>query len=109
LIRNYIQFIFDLNYAQKAGEPDAIRRIIQSIEQNINERAAFLASVNPNFDQNEWKTLLTNYTRYTYEEITSYLAGDHAKSLDAYSRLLDLSQTLGENFSYGFLFAPADI
>ena len=83
-------------------------RIIQLINQNINDRAAFLASVKPNFSQNEWKTLLTNYTRYTYEEITAYLAGDQAKSLDAYSRLLALSQELGDFFSYEFLYDIAN-
>lgn len=104
LIRAYIDLIIALIYAQKDGNADEITRIIQQINQNIDDRAAFLASVKPDFDQNEWKTLLTNYTRYTYEEITAYLAGDHVKSLDAYSRLLALSQELGDFFAKEFLY-----
>jgi hypothetical protein len=108
LIRAYIDLIIALIYAQKDGNADEITRIIQLINQNINDRAAYLASVKPDFNQNEWKTLLTNYTRYTYEEITAYLTGDHVKSLDTYSRLLDLSQELGDFFSYEFLYNTAN-
>lgn len=108
LIKAYVDLIIALIYAQKDGNADEITRIIPLINQNINDRAAYLASVKPDFNQNDWKTLLTNYTRYTYEEITAYLAGDHAKSLDAYSRLLVLSQELGDFFSYEFLYNTAN-
>jgi hypothetical protein len=69
----------------------------------VNERTSFLSAVNPNFDSNAWRDMLTNYNRYTYDETTSFLTGDHSKSLDAYSRLLDLSTELGDKFTYEIL------
>lgn len=100
LIENYVDLILALISAQKENDVDAINQITQLINQNINDRISFLAAINPYFDQSEWRNMLINYTRYTYEEIFYYLSGDHSRSLDAFSRLLDLSQELGDVFSY---------
>lgn len=108
LIENYVKLLTDLITAQKENNTDAINQIMQMINQNIDERITFLTATNPYIDQSAWRNMLTNYTRYTYEEIIYYLSGDHSRSLDAYSRLLALSQELGDAFSYELLLTRSE-
>ncbi|HYE68235.1 MAG TPA: hypothetical protein VEA58_06450 [Anaerovoracaceae bacterium] len=100
LVITYIELFIALFNAQKEGNTEAIDQYTKSIYQNISQQAAFLASVNPYFEQNLWSNMLTNFTRYTLDSATSYLAGDISTSLDNFDRLLDLSLELGDVFAY---------
>ena len=103
LAKRYIGLVVALISAQKAGDADAISQITKLLEQSVNERTSFLSDIFPNFDSTAWGNMLTNYNRYTYDEATSYFAGDYSKSLDIFSKLLDLSTELGDKFAYELL------
>jgi hypothetical protein len=61
--------------------------------QNASDRAASVSSLNPYWDQNEWRTRLYNNLRSTLEESTMFLAEDYARNMDIFSRLIDLAES----------------
>lgn len=99
----YIGLIDSLITAQKAGNTEEIDRITRLLYQNADDRAAAIASINPYWDETEWKTRLYNNLRNTFDESTFFLTGDYARNLDAFSRLIDLAENSGEYFTQGLL------
>lgn len=103
MVDTHIILIDSLIKAQKDKNIDEINRVIQQLYQNADQRAAFLASINPYWDEKEWRTRMYNYNRSTIEEMTAFLSGDTAMVNDIFGRLLDLSEIGGRYFLQGTL------
>lgn len=99
LIYEYIQLVVALVNAQREGNVEAVNQATQLLYQNLNKRANLLSSIDPYFEQTQWQNMQTNYTRYTIEEATAFLVGDHETSLNVFDRLLALSLDLGDFFA----------
>jgi hypothetical protein len=99
----YIGLIDSLITAQKAGNTEEVDRITRQLYQNANDRAASVSSLNPYWDQNEWRTRLYNNLRNTLDESTMFLTEDYARNLDIFSRLMDLAEGTSDYFSEGLL------
>jgi hypothetical protein len=87
--------------AQLEGNTDEVNLIIQRLYQNADQRAAFLASINPYWDQNEWRRRLYNNLRSTIDESTTFLARDYARNIDIFSTLLDQAESTSGYFARG--------
>jgi hypothetical protein len=99
----YIGLIDSLITAQNAGNSEEIDRITRQLYQNADDIAATLASINPNWDQNEWRTRLYNNLRSTLEESTMFLTEDYARNLDIFSTLMDQAESSSDYFAQGLL------
>lgn len=102
-LNTYIDLIDNLITAQKADDTDAIRLITQLLYRNADERAASVSKLNPNWDENEWRTRLYNNLRGTLDSSTTFLTGDYARNLDIYSRLLDQAESASDYFAQGLI------
>ena len=99
----YIDLIDSLITAQKAGNTEEVDRITQLLYQNADDRAASVSSINPFWDQDEWRTRLYNNLRITLDESTMFLTEDYARNLDIFSRLINLAESSSDYFEQGLL------
>ena len=82
--------------ARLEGDIATVRRNLDQLLQNADERAAFLASINPYLDEEEWKDLLITYLQYTLEEANLFASKDYRQNIEYFDRLMDLSNTMGD-------------
>ncbi|HWQ79849.1 MAG TPA: hypothetical protein VN381_13570 [Anaerovoracaceae bacterium] len=101
LFYNYIDLIDAFITAQLEGNIDEINQITQRLYQNADERAAFIASINPFWDEEDARTRLYNNLRATIDESTYFLRGDYAGSIDIFSRILDQAESLSNWLAQG--------
>lgn len=99
----YIDLIDSLITAQKAGNSEEVGRITRQLYQNADARAASASSINPYWDQNEWRIRLYNNLRSTLDESTMFLTEDYARSMDIFSALMDQAENSSDYFSQGLL------
>ncbi len=59
-----------------AGNNEAASVLVQDLYKNADERAAYLASINPFWDETQWKYLIYTFYSYSFQEITSILTSD---------------------------------
>jgi hypothetical protein len=96
------QFTFglrDLFTAQQQGNTGAVNENVNRLYQNISDRAAFLASINPYFNENEWKNMLSTYLQYILEEANAYASGDYNKDIELFDNLTALTSKMGDFFA----------
>jgi hypothetical protein len=101
LINEHIDLIDALITAQIQGDTDEVNRLTQLLYQNADQRAAFLASVNPYWDQNEWKARLYEKIRGNINQLTTFQTGDFARNLDIFSTLLDQAESTSSYYAQG--------
>jgi len=101
LINRYNELFAALVNAQAAGNTGEISRITEQLYQVANERAALLASINPYWDENEWRNRLYQQTKGTIDESTTFLTGDYARTLDIFSTLLTRAESTGDYYLQG--------
>lgn len=99
----YVGLIDSLITAQKAGNTEEIGLITRQLYQNADAMAATISSINPNWDQNEWKNRLNNSLRSTLDESTMFLTEDYARNLDIFSSLMDQAESSADAFAQGLL------
>jgi len=93
--------IRELITARIQGDTNTLRQDIDLLLQNADERAAFLASINPYFDEEEWKNLLVTYLQDTMEEANLFATKDFRMDIEYFDRLIELSNKLGDTFAEG--------
>jgi len=103
LFYDYIDLIRDFITAQLAGNTDEVGRITQRLYQNADERAAFVAAINPFWNEEEARTRLYNNLRATIDESSSFLMGDYARNIDIFSRLLDQAESISTWLAQGLV------
>jgi len=99
----YIDLIGTLFTAQKAGNMDEIDRITRLLYKNADERAASISSLNPAWNEEEWRSRLYRHIRYTIAGSSSLLAGDYARNLDIFRSLMNLADSASGYFAKGLL------
>ncbi|HML37853.1 MAG TPA: hypothetical protein PKA19_10595 [Bacillota bacterium] len=91
----------DLITAQMKGDEEEVDRITRLLYQNADDRAASVSSINPFWDQEEWRNRLYSNLRRTIEESESFLTEDYMKNIDAFSMLLNLADSASGYFAEG--------
>ena len=78
---------------------DAVRLNIDRLLQNADQTAAFLASINPYFNETEWRNLLKTYLQDTMQEANLFASKDYRMDIEYFDRLMTLSNTMGDTFA----------
>lgn len=87
--------------AQIAGDPALANQIVQQMYQLTDERAAFMTSINPFWDETELRNQITTFIQYSIEEMNAILTKDYLKDIDIYDRLLHHADNMGDYFTQG--------
>ncbi|MBR0598194.1 hypothetical protein [Sinanaerobacter chloroacetimidivorans] len=101
LFYTYIDLLDAFITAQIEGDIDKINQVTQCLYQNADERAAFVAALNPFWEEEEWRNRLHNNLRSTIDESTTFLMGDYSRNIDIFSRLLDQAENTSNYFAQG--------
>ena len=86
---------------QQAGDTEKVYEQVNALYENIALRSKFLASINPYFHEDTWRSLLTTYMQETLEEANAIAAGDYNTDLQLYERLMALTNRMGDTFAQG--------
>lgn len=100
-LNTYLELIDAFITAQMEGNIDELNRITQLLYENANERATNISSVNPFWEETEWKNRLYNNTSYTIQAFSSLFRGDYTANISIFSRLLDLAESTSTYFAQG--------
>ena len=103
LVSQYVIILEYLFYYQLTGDQNNAGNYTQQLYQNISQRAAFLAQINPYWQESTWRTLLTTFNNMILEESTALLTKEYEKSIDIFNNLLSQSSIIGDYFSEGIL------
>lgn len=101
LLSNYIITLESLFNAQLMNDQNAINEYVRRLYQNINQRAAFLGSINPYWQESVWNTMLYAFNNMIVEESFALLTSEYDRSVDVFNRLLAQSTIIGDYFSEG--------
>jgi hypothetical protein len=89
--------------AQFAGDTNLVNEKFRQLYRISDERAKFMASVNPYWDEAIIRNNIHTYIQYTLQDTTSFLAKEYGKSFDIYNILLNHSDSMGDYFVQGLL------
>ena len=97
----YTIILRDLITAHLEGNTEAINYNLNRFYQNIDENAAFLASINPYWNEEEWRQLLTQLLQYTIAEANAFASQNYEEDIRIYDLRTELSNTMGDMFAEG--------
>ena len=100
-LNRYTILFRDLLTAHLKGDTQAVQQNINRFYQNINDNAAFLASINPYWSEAQWRDLLGTYFRLTIEEANSFASGNFKQDIQIFDQITDLNNTMGDVFAQG--------
>lgn len=98
-----IIMIRSLVEAQMAGDVNLANQLVQQLYSLADERAAFMASINPFWNSSQVRNLIYTFFQLTIESITTFLAGDYKREIDIYDRLLHHTDSMGDYLAQGIL------
>jgi hypothetical protein len=103
-LNTYIDLIDSLTTAEMKGNTDEVNRITKLLYQNMDERAASFASLNPSYwNVSDLQTRLYDNLKSTLDESTTFLAGDYARNLDIFDTILDQAESISGVISQGLI------
>lgn len=108
-LSNYIIILGNLLHAQLAGDEEAAGNYTRQLYSNIDQRAKFLAQINPYWQEDNWRALLYTFNNMLLEDSTSLLTQQYQQNILIFDRLLSQSTIIGDYFSEGifnYLNAP---
>lgn len=83
-----------------SGDNDAASATVQKLYKNADERAAYMASINPYWDEAQWRNLIYTFYTYSFQEIVSILTSD-PKNIDLFDRFLGYADIMGDYLTQG--------
>jgi len=101
LLSIYIVVLQSLFLAMIKGDASAVNDYAKRLYQNIDQMSAFLAQINPFWQQDVWSSLLYNINGLAIGFATTLLTRDFQRNVDIYDRLLSTSSVIGDYFTEG--------
>ncbi len=101
LVNQYTYELRDLVSAQLAGNTEEMNRHVNNLTKNVEDRAKFLASINPFLNEDEWRNLLKVYLQHTIEVANAFSSRNFEEGARIYDQITELTSTMGEAFAEG--------
>jgi hypothetical protein len=101
LLGQFIIILRDYISAQLDGSADAMAQSEEMMRQNVGEQAAFLAALNPWWEEAEYRELLMVYLDYILEIVQSYAEEDYNRDFEVYEQLRAHIQRIGYIYAQG--------
>lgn len=97
----YTIILRDSISAHLAGDMEAIQRNLVRFYDTIQENAAFLASINPYWNEDQWRNMLGTYLQYTIEEGNAFASGIYQEDIAVLDLHTNLTNIMGDVFAKG--------
>lgn len=97
----YTIILRDSISAHIAGDTEAIQRNLERFYNAIQENAAFLADINPYWNEEQWRIMLETYLQYTIEEGNAFASGIYQEDIALLDLHTNLTNIMGDVFAKG--------
>jgi hypothetical protein len=101
MLSNYIILLMNIIKAQSSGDINAVNKYTEQLYQNIEQRAEYLANINPFWDKNTLVNFMNYFTSMTIQEINAYLSKQYKESINIFDRILNFSSEMGDYVAQG--------
>lgn len=103
LFTAHLQIAAQLVNAAKAGDSAAVRQARQQWYVNADRIAAFLAGINPYWNQADWQAMLYEHLRMTENEAVQQLTGRFADSIAQYDAIQNQALEMADVMAQGVI------
>jgi len=87
----------------KEGNSEAVDENLKKWYDNADEIAAVLASINPYWDQEEWRSLLYDHLKMTTDEAVARLSGEFAQDIMIFDMIETQALAMADVMSAGII------
>lgn len=110
ITEEYVDFLVDfiktyeaLVMAQINGDVNAVYEHTKHLYEYADKSAAYLAQINPFWQEMKWKYFLYDFIRLSIEESTTFLTKDYKRNVEIFDRLMDHINQIGDYLSEGLI------
>ncbi|HVI41847.1 MAG TPA: hypothetical protein VM577_14450 [Anaerovoracaceae bacterium] len=103
MIREQIVIGLEILRAERTGNTEAINENTRRLYQNVDQMAAYLAQINPNWDEQTWKDLLYNYYETTILEMVTVLTGKYEEAVTLYESMENQALNIADYMAKGII------
>lgn len=103
LFTQHLMIASDLVNAAKKNDTKAAQDARVKWYKNADEISAFLAKINPYWNENTWRDFLYSHLQMTEEQATLRLAGKYAEDVKIYDSIENEALKMADYMFYGFL------
>lgn len=103
LLSEHLVIASDLVKAAKAGDTASASAAETKWYANADEIAAFLASINPYWSEDNWKNMLYEHLGLVKQEATDMLTGKYAESIATYDMIEMQALAMADMMTYGIV------
>ena len=103
MIREQIVIGAQILYEEKENNVEAINKNTSRLYQNVDQMAAYLAQINPYWDEQTWKNLLYDYYSTTLLEMVAVLAKKYRESVILYESMEDQALNIADYMVEGII------
>ncbi len=103
LFKSHLVIAAQLVKAAKAGDKEASANAEKRWYANANEIAAFLASINPYWSQEDWKTMLHEHLALTKSEAINILISNYAEGITVYDKIEEQALKMADVMAKGIV------
>lgn len=101
LIREQILLWMEILYAEKTGNRELIDQNTKRLYENVDQMAAYLASINPYWDEQTWKRALHDYYEATLLEMIAQLSGKYQDAITLHESMENQALAIADYMAYG--------
>ncbi len=103
LFKSHLVIAAQLVNAAKSGDSRAAADAERRWYENADEIAAFLASINPYWSKEEWKTMMHEHLSLTKSEAVNRLQGNYANDIMIYDEIQKQAMEMADIMSFGIM------
>lgn len=103
LFEDHLKIAGEIVMFAKNGDTKAVEQYSKLWYANADAIAAFLASINPFWDEGEWKNLLYDHLRMTTEEVVTRLKKEYAQNIMLYDMIQEEAMVMADVMSSGII------
>ena len=101
LLRAHLVIAAQLVEAAKAGDTEAAAEAERKWYQNADEIAAFLASINPFWSEEEWRKMMHQHLKLVKAEAVDILTGNYSAGIAVYDEIEEQTLEMADMMAKG--------
>ncbi|WP_251862221.1 LysM peptidoglycan-binding domain-containing protein [Clostridium sp. Marseille-Q2269] len=103
LLTEHLTIAAEIVRASKAGNNNAAEEAERRWYQNADEIAELLARINPNWNENDWKTMLHEHLELVKAQAVAILTSDYENSISIYDEMEAQALEMADMMSEGII------
>ncbi len=101
MVSRYAILFHEIVDAQIAGDQETVRRNVDLLYENVDQRAVYLQAINPYWSADSYRELFNSYIRYVLETANAITERDYERELELYDTVNEHINRMGDTFAQG--------